>query len=240
MRKKNNFFSSHNIKMATRSRSSVRAQKSRSVGRKSRSPMRSKSPRKMRSKSPRKMRSTRRMKKTGTRKSAPKSEYQKYVKAHKAEITAAVKAAGHSGKGFIGHFTKMAKKMAMEAGVQMKMKGKAMKRGTMTRRRRASGLRKFKAGSMSQSAEQKLRALFSRSPSKYTLTKRGSRVMKKRSAKKVKGMKKTRKSRAPTQRNLFFKNRKAEINAEVARRGMKGVRGAFIKVGSEMAKASGY
>jgi hypothetical protein len=234
--------------MATRSRSSVRVRRSRSVSKMSRSKsprkmrsksprkMASKSPRKMRSKSPRKMRSTRRMAR-GTRKtrSAPKTEYQKWLKAHAAEITAAWKATGSKK---IGDRAKLAKKMAMEAGVSTKPKTRMAKRGTMTRRRRASAVRKFKAGGLSQSAEQKLRALFSRSPSKYTLTKRGSRVMKKRSAKKVK---KTRGPKRPAnKRAMFFHDRKAEINAEVARRGMKGVRGAFIKVGSEMAKASGY
>jgi hypothetical protein len=235
--------------MATRSRSSVRVRRSRSVSKSARK-MGTKSPRKMRSKSPRKMRSksprktaSRRMSRRTRRSSSKMSEYQKWLKAHAAEITAAWKATGSKK---IGDRAKIAKKMAMEAGVQTKPKSaKAPKRvrGTMTRRRRASGLRKFKAGAMSQTAEQKLRALLSRSPTAYTFSKGGSRVVRKRAGKKVMKLRKTkspRKPRSPTKYNMFIKQRKAEINAEVARRGMKGMKGAFLKVASEMFKASGF
>jgi hypothetical protein len=223
--------------MVSRSRSSVRVRRSRSVGKMSRSKsprkMRSKSPRKMRSKSPRKTLSRRLARGSRKTRSAPKTEYAKWLKAHAAEITAAWKATGSKK---IGDRAKLAKKMAMEAGVSTKPKTRMAKRGTMTRRRRVSAVRKFKAGTVSQSAEQKLRALFSRSPSKYTLNKRGTRVMKRRSVKKVK---KVRKTRPPTKRGMFMKQHADQIRAEVARRGMKGGP-AFLMVGNEMAKASGY
>ncbi len=259
--------------MVSRSRSSVRmsrpksvARKSRSPARKSRSPARkSRSParksmrktmRKMRSKSPRKLtRKTRRLSgrkgsrsgsRKSTRKSAgaakPKTEFQKFRAAHKAEITAKVKAMGYTGRKFIGQFSKMLKQMAADAGVGRKMK--APKMSSTRRRARVSAVRKMKAGvsPLSQSAEQKLRALFSRSPSRYTLRagKKGTRVALKRKSRKAPKLTKSGKPRAtrrPTARNLWIKEHKAAINAELARRGMKGGP-AFLKVANEMMKAS--
>ena len=238
--------------MVTRSRSSVRV-RSRSVARKmrSKSPRKTRSPRKMRSKSPRKMRSksprkTRSAKKTGSRKMSP---FQKYVKEHKAQITAAVKAAGHTGKNFIKYFTKTAKKMAMEAGVKTKSaspkmrKSRKAKTASPMRRRKASALRKMKAGGLSQSAEQKLRALFSRTPTRYSLSKKGSRVVRKRRASrkapKLTKSGKVRKTRKLSAYNVWLKQHKAQVKAEVMRRGMQGEGiKAYAKVGYEMYKAS--
>lgn len=244
--------------MVSRSRSSVRMRRSKSVARKAATPRkspvrkatRSKSPaRKMRSKSP--ARKTARLSRrsalkrtTSRRKTAaakPKTEYQKWKAAHKDEITAKVKAMGHTGKNFVGHFSKVAKQMAKEAGVMMKPKARV---GSTVRRQRVSAFRKMKAGGLSQSAEQKLRALFSRSPSRYTLRagKKGTRVaLKRRTTKKQKLTKtgKARKTRQPTARNLWFKQHAAEIKAEVMRRGLAGSGiAAYGKVGSEMYKAS--
>jgi hypothetical protein len=195
----------------------------------------------MRSKSPRKTRSA------GKRKSGSRtlSAYQKWVKAHKAQITAAVKAAGHTGKNFIKYYAKTAKKMAMEAGVQMKPKSPKMRKAKTAspkRRARVSALRKLKAG-VSQSAEQKLRALFSRTPSRYALSKKGSRVVRKRRASrkapKLTKSGKVRKTRKLSAYNLWFKQHKAQVAAEVERRGMKG-QGIkpYAIVGYEMYKAS--
>lgn len=233
--------------MVSRSRSSVRVRPS-SVARKmrSKSPRKTRSPRKMRSKSPRKMRSksprkARSAKKTGTRKMSP---YKAWVKEHKAEITAAVKAAGHTGKNFIKYYAKTAKKMAMEAGVKTKSASPKMRKAKTAspmRRRKASALRKMKAGGLSQTAEQKLRALFSRTPTRYSLSKKGSRVVRKRrssrKAPKLTKSGKVRKTRKMTARNMWFKQHAAQIKAEVARRGLSGI-GAYGKVGAEMYKAS--
>jgi hypothetical protein len=169
----------------------------------------------------------------------PKTEYRKFVDAHKAEITAKVRAMGYKGKSFVGHFSKVAKQMALEAGVVMKPKTRM---GSTMRRQKVSAFRKLKAGGLSQSAEQKLRALFSRSPSRLTVRagKKGTRVvMKRKSTRKQKLTKtgKVRKSRQPTARNLWFKQHKAQIKAEVMRRGLSGI-GAYGKVGNEMYKAS--
>jgi hypothetical protein len=255
--------------MVSRSRSSVRM-RSRSVARKSRSPMRSKSPRKsksparkMRSKSPRKSmrksksprKSMRKMRSKSPRRlsarksvrkavrKSPKTEFAKWRAAHRAEINAEMKARGHTGKGSIKFYTKVAKDLAAKAGV--KVGGGSRKKATSAMRRtKVSALRKLRTPGISQSAEQKLRALFSRSPSRYTISKKGTRVMKKRSMRKMKSPKltktgKMRKTRAMTPRNMFFKQHKAEIAAEVMRRGMTGKRGATLIVGNEMAKASG-
>jgi hypothetical protein len=193
----------------------------------------------MRSKSPRKSRSA------GKRKSGSRTmtEYQKFLKSHKAQITAAVKAAGHTGKNFIKYYAKTAKKMAMEAGVQMKAKSPKMRKAKTAspkRRAKVSALRKLKAG-VSQSAEQKLRALFSRTPSRYSLSKKGSRVVRKRRASrkapKLTKSGKVRKARKMTARNMWFKQHASQIKAEVMRRGLTGI-GAYGKVGAEMYKAS--
>lgn len=240
--------------MVSRSRSSVRMRRSKSASRKtsmtrkSKSPRRS--PRKMASKSPRRMTgrlSPRRtaLKRTASRKTKtpratkPKTELQKWKAAHKDEITAKVRAMGHTGKDFIKHYAKVASQMAAEAGVMTKPKARM---GTAMRRQRVSAFRKMKAGGLSQSAEQKLRALFSRSPSRYTLRagKKGTRVaLKRRTTKKAKMTKsgKVRKTRKMTTRNMWFKQHAADIKAEVMRRGLKGI-GAYGKVGAEMFKAS--
>jgi len=235
----------------SRSRSRSASRKTRSASRKTRSvsrrssrrTMRSKSPRKMRSKSPRmSRRMSRRSRRSGSRKSRTLSEYQKWVKAHKAQITAAVKAAGHTGKNFIKYYAKTAKKMAMEAGVQTKPKAPGMRKRTSSmRKRRVSAVRRMRMGGMSQSAEQKLRALFSRTPSRYTLTKRGSRAVLRRTRKgkapKMTKSGKPRRSRPASARNMWIKQHAGEIRAEVARSGMAG-RGAFMTVANQMYKAS--
>ena len=234
--------------MATRSRSVAR--RSRSVSRKSRASSKtmrrvkkskSKSPkRRMRSKSSKRA-SSKRVKKTRVARAT--TEYQKWIKAHKAEITAEVKRRGHTGKSFIKFYSKIAKEMAAAAGVK-KQSAKRMGRKKMTstrRKARLSGLRKMRAGPVSQSAEQTLRALFSRSPSRYSVTKSGKKVVMKRRSRKMRKLTKSgkpRASRKPTMRNMWIQTHKGQINAEVARRGMKGVKGAFMKVANEMIKAS--
>ncbi len=244
--------------MVSRSRSSSRMTRSKPVARKSKSPAsKSSSPaRKMRSKSPRKMtrrlsarKGSRKMSPRGSRKmsraSRPKTDLQKWKSDHKDEITAKVKSMGHTGNDFIKYYAKVAKQMAADAGlVAMGKKAPKMPKTSTVRRARVSAMRKMKAGGLSQSAEQKLRALFSRSPSRYTLRagKKGTRVVLKRRSRKTPKLTKSgkvRKTPKPNAYNLWFKQHAAQVSAEVARRGMagQGIK-AYGLVGHEMYKAS--
>ncbi len=190
---------------------------------KSRSPRRvmkskSKSPRKMKSKSksPRKARKARKAR-SASKKRSPNAA-NKWIHAHKAQIRAAVAAKGMTGKK--GAFLKVAAQLRKAEGYS------PAKKATVVQKR-AALLKKLASGTATQSAEAKMRAMFSRPLSSYSPSGRVRRV---RKAKKAR----TGPKKAATKFAAYIQHHRAAIQAEVKRQGMEGKKGALFKVAAQM------
>jgi len=221
MARKSKSRSPRRVARMSKSRSPRRVMKSKSKSpRKMKSKSKSKSPRKMKSKSksksPRKARKTRKVR-SASKKRSPNAA-NKWIHAHKAQIRAAVAAKGMTGKK--GAFLKVAAELRKAEGYS------PAKKATVVQKR-AALLKKLASGTATQSAEAKMRAMFSRPLSSYSPSGRVRRV---RKAKKAR----TGPKRAPTKFAAYIHHHRAAIQAEVKRQGMEGKKGALFTVASQM------
>jgi hypothetical protein len=217
--------------MDTRSRSRSRSRSPRSSSpKKMSSPRKTRSVSRKRAASPRKTRSVSRRRATSPRKSRSVSRrrassprkgkkamtpFQKFWHQNKAAVAAAAKASGE--KAIV-----VAHRMAKAAGVESKKPRKATSSRVRVARGRRSALRVLRGKpTPSQSVEQKLRALFSRSPSRYSAAGRRKASPKMRKMRVKKTRRVSSKPRAMTAYSKMLAQHKAEIAARAKATGEK-------------------